>query len=64
MEREIELQNIINQTNTEMQRVGWSTKQGRSHLIKTYNKRSRYQLNDDQLLEFLNHLKSLPTKEA
>lgn len=58
--REIEFTNTIYHINAEMQRVGWTVQQGREHLIKTYGKRSRSQLNDEQLLEFLNHLKSLP----
>lgn len=62
MERGIELQNTICHINAEMERVGWSNTEGRNHLIKTYGKRSRFQLTDDQLLEFLNYLKSLPSQ--
>ena len=59
MTREIEFQNTSCHISAEMQRIGWTTQQGREHLIKTYGKRSRSQLNDDQLLEFLNYLKSI-----
>lgn len=57
--RMIEFQGTICHINAEMQRIGWTTQQGREHLIKTYGKRSRSQLTDDQLLEFLNHLESI-----
>ena len=45
---------------TQMQRLGWNEEQGRQYLIDTYNKKSRLHLTDEELLEFWNHLKSLP----
>ena len=48
----------------EIERVGWSRKQGSAHLQKTYSKKTRAELNTDQLMEFLTFLRSLPTKEA
>ena len=45
----------------EMTRLGWDIERGQRHLIERYGVRSRIQLSDRQLLEFLGHLKSLPT---
>lgn len=45
----------------EMQRLGWTTDQGRDYLIKTYGKRSRHLLSDDELHNFLRYLESQPT---
>lgn len=44
----------------EMKRVGWSIDQGREYLLRTYNKKSRSQLDAIEITEFLNYLKSLP----
>ncbi|WP_442936030.1 hypothetical protein [Nostoc sp.] len=52
---------VIFQTDVEMQRLGWTTDQGREHLIETYGKRSRFLLTDEQLHEFLQYLVSQPT---
>ncbi|NJM72059.1 MAG: hypothetical protein HC862_18770 [Scytonema sp. RU_4_4] len=45
----------------EMQRLGWTTEQGRDYLIKTYAKRSRHLLTDEELHDFLRYLESQPT---
>ncbi|MDJ0615662.1 MAG: hypothetical protein QNJ63_02770 [Calothrix sp. MO_192.B10] len=45
----------------EMQRLGWTMEQGRDHLIKTYNKRSRHLLKPEELKDFLQYLESQPT---
>jgi len=45
----------------EMKGIGWSLEQGRSYLKRNYNKCSRQQLNKDEIREFLNYLKSLPS---
>lgn len=45
----------------EMQRLNWTTDQGRDYLIKTYGKRSRHLLSDDELHDFLRYLESQPT---
>jgi hypothetical protein len=45
----------------ELKRLGWSESQGRTYLQRTYNKRSRQQLTDDELLDFLNYLQSEPS---
>ncbi|WP_017319359.1 hypothetical protein [Mastigocladopsis repens] len=45
----------------EMQRLGWTTDQGRDYLIKTYGKRSRHLLTDEELHDFLRYLESQMT---
>ena len=45
----------------EMKRVGWNIEQGRSYLKTNYHKCSRHLLTADEITEFLNHLKSLPS---
>ena len=45
----------------EMQRLGWTMEQGRDYLIKTYNKRSRHLLSEEELIKFLEYLESQPT---
>jgi hypothetical protein len=57
----VDFSDPIAQIDTEMMRVGWTKEQGRDHLKKTYKKRSRQQLSDEELLDFLSHLKSLPS---
>ena len=57
----VDLSDIIAQTDVELQRLGWSVNQGREFLEKTYGKRSRHDLTDDELLEFLLYLETQPT---
>ena len=57
----IDLSDIIAQTDVELQRLGWDVKQGREFLEKTYGKRSRHDLTDEELLEFLLFLETQPT---
>lgn len=47
----------------EMERIGWTKEQGRNHLQRTYNKRSRQQLTDEELVDFLNYLKTYPAAD-
>ncbi len=47
----------------EMQRLGWTTEQGRDYLIKQYNKRSRHLLSADELRDFRQYLESQSTPE-
>ena len=42
----------------EIKRLGLKKEQGRNYLMKKYGKRSRLQLTDGQLLDFLSHLQS------
>ncbi|MFM7471487.1 MAG: hypothetical protein ACKO5P_08290 [Nodosilinea sp.] len=60
----IDLSDIIAQTDVELQRLGWGTSQGREFLERTYGKRSRHDLSDEELLEFLLYLESQPSSPA
>lgn len=57
----IDLSDLIARTNVELKRLGWNNQKGREYLERKYNKRSRQHLNDEELLEFLHHLESLPS---
>ncbi|ESA32954.1 hypothetical protein N836_23100 [Leptolyngbya sp. Heron Island J] len=57
----VDLSDIIAQTDVEMARLGWSSVQGRNYLEQTFNKRSRQQLTDEELLTFLLYLESQAT---
>jgi hypothetical protein len=52
----VDLSDIIAQTDVELTRLGWSAAQGREYLEKTYGKRSRQQLTDEELMSFLLYL--------
>jgi hypothetical protein len=54
----LDLSDIIAQTSVELKRLGWNESQGRTHLQRAYGKRSRQQLTDDELLDFLHHLQN------
>ncbi|MGL5061904.1 MAG: hypothetical protein ACRC62_18190 [Microcoleus sp.] len=57
----IDLSDTIAQISAEMTRVGWSKKQGADFLVDAYGKRTRAELNEEQLQSFLGHLKNLPS---
>lgn len=57
----IDLSDAIARTSVELKRLGWNNQQGREYLEQTYGKRSRQHLNDEELLEFLHYLESLPS---
>lgn len=59
----IDLSDVIAKTDVEMERLGWTPQQGREYLINTYGKRGRTLLTEDELLDFLQHLESIPTPE-
>ena len=52
----VDLSDVIAQTDIELKRLGWTSEQGRAYLMKTYGKRSRQQLTDEELMSFLLHL--------
>jgi hypothetical protein len=52
---------VKHETDIELQRLGWTSNEGRDFLKRQYGKPSRLRLTDEELLEFLHHLKSLPT---
>jgi hypothetical protein len=45
----------------EMKRLGWTTEQGRNYLKRTYGKRSRQELDDSELMDFLRYLEFQPS---
>mgnify|MGYP001795319313 CR=1 FL=1 len=59
----IDLSEVIAKTDVEMERLGWTPQQGREYLINTYGKRGRTLLTEQELLDFLNHLESLPAPD-
>jgi hypothetical protein len=59
----IDLSDIIAQTDIELKRLGWTHVQGRQFLEATYQKRSRQQLTDDELITFLHYLKSQSSEQ-
>jgi hypothetical protein len=59
----LDLSDIIAQTSVELKRLGWNESQGRSHLQRAYGKRSRQQLTDDELLDFLHYLQAESSPE-
>ncbi|NJL87492.1 MAG: hypothetical protein HC886_18350 [Leptolyngbyaceae cyanobacterium SM1_1_3] len=56
----VDLSDILAQTDVELRRLGWSVQQGREFLEQTYSKRSRHDLSDEELLEFLLYLEKQP----
>jgi hypothetical protein len=55
-----DLSQVLAKTDVEVQRLGWTPAQGRDHLIKTYGKRGRTLLTEEELHEFLQYLQSQP----
>ncbi|MDJ0745315.1 MAG: hypothetical protein QNJ32_18410 [Xenococcaceae cyanobacterium MO_167.B27] len=55
---QLDWQQIIDGIDREMKRLGWSQEIGREYLIKTYGKKSRVKLTDDELMEFWDYLKN------
>ncbi|MDJ0534990.1 MAG: hypothetical protein QNJ70_21330 [Xenococcaceae cyanobacterium MO_207.B15] len=53
----IQWEQIKNEIDCNMKRLGWSKKQGKQYLIKRYGKTSRLHLTDAELIEFRNFLK-------
>ncbi len=54
----IEWEQIKEEIDSNMKKLGWSKKQGKQYLIKRYSKTSRLHLTDAELIEFSNFLKS------
>ncbi len=57
----VDLSDAISKIDVEMERLNWTKPQGRDYLVRTFDKKARSQLTNDELLQFLSHLKSLPT---
>ena len=60
----INLSDVIAQTDIELRRLGWSVETGRDYLENTYNKRSRHELSEEELIQFLCHLESLSQPQS
>jgi hypothetical protein len=58
----IDLSDVIAKTDVEMERLNWTPQQGREYLINTYGKRGRTLLTEEELLDFLQYLESIPTQ--
>lgn len=56
----VDLSDVIAQTDVELTRLGWTSAQGRDYLEKTYGKRSRQQLTNEELMSFLLYLEDQP----
>ncbi len=56
----IDLSDVISQTSIEMRRLRWTIEDGRRYLQQTYQKNSRNDLTEEELIEFLCYLESLP----
>ncbi|ELR97793.1 hypothetical protein [Gloeocapsa sp. PCC 73106] len=50
----------IAEINLQMKRLEWTKEQGAEYLLKTYGKKSRHLLSDQELLEFLGYLQNQP----
>ncbi len=58
VQEELDYKEIIKETDIHIERLGWDKEQGREYLVKTYGKRSRQTLTDEELLEFLEYLRN------
>ena len=56
----VNLSDVIAQTDVEIERLGWTPEQGKDYLVKTYSKRGRSLLSEEELRNFLTYLKSQP----
>ncbi|MGM3306368.1 hypothetical protein ACSQ6I_10360 [Anabaena sp. WFMT] len=56
----VNLSDVIAQTDVQIERLAWTKEQGREYLKKTYGKLGRSLLSEEELLDFLNYLKSQP----
>ena len=61
MNKQHDYWDIIHQTDGEFKRIGWSIQEAKDYLEFAYGAKSRAQLNDQELLEFLSFLKNQPT---
>jgi hypothetical protein len=51
---------LIAQTDIYLAQLNWTQEQGRQYLLQKYGKRSRQQLTDTELLDFIDFLKLQP----
>jgi len=57
----IDFSDVLMETDVELRRLGWDSKKGREHLKRTYSKRSRQELSETELYDFLAYLKTQPS---
>ena len=57
----MDLSDAIARTGVEIKRLKWNNQQGREYLKQKYGKRSRQELTDEEMLEFLRYLESQPS---
>ncbi|MEO1211562.1 MAG: hypothetical protein AAFX78_18800 [Cyanobacteria bacterium J06638_20] len=60
----VDLSDVIAQTDIELRRLSWTNVQGREYLEQTYGKRSRQELSELELYEFLSYLEEQPTPQS
>jgi hypothetical protein len=56
-----DLSSLISEIGVEIDRIGWSKRQGSTYLQKTYGKKTRSELTDDELENFLTYLNTQPS---
>jgi hypothetical protein len=56
-----DLSSLISQIGVEIDRIGWSKRQGSTYLQKTYGKKTRSELTDEELEAFLTYLNTQPS---
>ncbi len=56
-----DLSTLIAHTDIEMDRIGWTKQEGRDYLKRTYKKSTRQRLDVDELMDFLNYLRAVPS---
>ncbi len=56
----VNLSDVIAQTDVEIERLGWTPEQGKDYLFKTYGRKGRSLLSEEELRNFLIYLKSQP----
>ena len=49
---------IKHQIDDEIKRIGWSKDRAKDYIKKVYNKSSRLSMTDEQLIDFLSHIRS------
>lgn len=59
----MDISTIIDRTDVEMKRLGWTKEQGRNYIKSQYGKKMRAELSNEQLLEFLHYLELQPNPE-
>lgn len=64
VQESVDLSDVIAQTDIELRRLNWTNVQGREYLEQTYGKRSRQELSELELYEFLSYLEEQPTAQS